>query len=136
MRALRTLCVTRLYLRQVRAIALERNELEALLFDMNSAPTKKHGELIDKCVPGMSAFWGLGNSISNSWLSLYFVVLCVSYVVILVVWYVEKGSRGTQFLMSCPQAYEYKWEMLSEVCYCSQRPNTVAREAPVGSCPT
>lgn len=35
---------------QVRAIALERNELEALLFDMNSAPNKKHGELLDKCV--------------------------------------------------------------------------------------
>lgn len=40
-------------LRQVRAVALERNELEALLFDMNSAPSKKHGELIDKCVPVM-----------------------------------------------------------------------------------
>ena len=37
---------------QVRAIALERNELEALLFDMNSAPNKKHGELLDKCVSG------------------------------------------------------------------------------------
>lgn len=34
--------------RQVRAIALERNELEALLFDMRSAPGKKHGELLDK----------------------------------------------------------------------------------------
>eukprot|EP00903_Cladosiphon_okamuranus_P005639 g5605.t1 len=33
---------------EVRAIALERNELEALLFDMNSAPNKKHGELLDK----------------------------------------------------------------------------------------
>ncbi|CAM9371412.1 unnamed protein product [Laminaria digitata] len=33
---------------QVRAIALERNELEALLFDMRSAPGKKHGELLDK----------------------------------------------------------------------------------------
>lgn len=33
---------------QVRAIALERNELEALLFDMRSAPAKKHGELLDK----------------------------------------------------------------------------------------
>ena len=35
---------------QVRAIALEKNELEALLFDMRSAPNKKHGELIDKYV--------------------------------------------------------------------------------------
>ncbi|CBJ25702.1 Heat shock protein 70 [Ectocarpus siliculosus] len=33
---------------EVRAIALERNELESLLFDMGSAPNKKHGELIDK----------------------------------------------------------------------------------------
>eukprot|EP00752_Nemacystus_decipiens_P016369 g14634.t2 len=33
---------------EVRAIAHERNELEALLFDMNSAPNKKHGELLDK----------------------------------------------------------------------------------------
>ncbi|CAM9476852.1 unnamed protein product [Pylaiella littoralis] len=33
---------------EVRAIALERNELEALLFEMSSAPTKKHGELVDK----------------------------------------------------------------------------------------
>ncbi|CAM9428836.1 unnamed protein product [Ectocarpus sp. 8 AP-2014] len=32
---------------EVRAIALERNELESLLFDMGSAPNKKHGELID-----------------------------------------------------------------------------------------
>lgn len=36
----------------MRAIALERNELEALTFDMNSAPNKKHGELLDKCVSG------------------------------------------------------------------------------------
>lgn len=35
---------------QVQAIALERNELEALLFDMNAAPNKKHGELLDKYV--------------------------------------------------------------------------------------
>lgn len=38
----------RLLLWQVRAVALERNELESLLFDMGSAPNKKHGELIDK----------------------------------------------------------------------------------------
>lgn len=37
---------------QVQAIALERNELEALLFDMNAAPNKKHGELLDKYVSG------------------------------------------------------------------------------------
>lgn len=50
----------------MRAIALERNELESLLFDMGSAPNKKHGELIDKCVLYMLcgvdslSVWSLG----------------------------------------------------------------------------
>lgn len=35
---------------QMQAIALERNEMESLLFDMRSAPNKKHGELLDKWV--------------------------------------------------------------------------------------
>lgn len=34
----------------MQAIALERNEMESLLFDMRSAPNKKHGELLDKWV--------------------------------------------------------------------------------------
>lgn len=33
---------------EMQAIALERNEMESLLFDMRSAPNKKHGELLDK----------------------------------------------------------------------------------------
>lgn len=35
---------------QMQAIALERNGIESLLLDMRSAPSKKHGQLLDRQV--------------------------------------------------------------------------------------